>query len=80
LVTRAQAAVLVAAASGRSPVAPPTGVFADVPPGSFGAGFIERLAADGIASGCGGGNFCPDAFITRADMAVFLAGAFGLVP
>jgi len=80
LVTRAQAAVLVAAASGRSPIASPTGVFADVPPGSFGAGFIERLAADGIAAGCGGGNFCPNDSISRAAMAVFVAKAFGLVP
>jgi cytochrome c peroxidase len=78
LVTRAQAAVLIAAASGKSPVNPQTGVFADVPPGSFGAGFIERLAADGIAAGCGGGNFCPGAPITRAATAVFIAKAFGL--
>jgi len=80
LVTRAQAAVLIAAASGRTPIVPQTGVFADVPPGSFGAGFIERLAADGIVAGCGGGSFCPSAPISRASTAVFLAKAFGLVP
>jgi len=78
--TRAQAAVLVAKASGRTPIVPQTGVFADVPPGSFGAGFIERLAADGITVGCGGGNYCPNTPITRAQIAVFIAKAFGLVP
>jgi hypothetical protein len=55
---------------------PATGtVFGDVGAGDFAANFIEQLAADGITSGCGGGNFCPDAVVTRDQMAVFLLRA-----
>ena len=77
-VTRRQLAVFLVAASGRTPVVPQTGIFADVPPGSPAAGFIERLAVDGITAGCGNGNFCPDAFATRRQAAIFLARAFNL--
>jgi len=58
--------------------APVTATFADVPVGSFGFQHIEALAASGITAGCGGGNFCPDAPLTRAQMAVFLAKSLGL--
>jgi hypothetical protein len=52
---------------------PATGtVFADVPASAFAAAWIEDLAARGITGGCGGGNFCPNASVTRAQMAVFL--------
>jgi len=37
---------------------------------------IERLYQLGITRGCGGGNYCPDDYVTRAQMAVFLARAF----
>ncbi len=40
--------------------------------------FIEALAASGISGGCGAGSFCPDAPVTRGQMAVFLATALGL--
>ncbi|MBT8097388.1 MAG: S-layer homology domain-containing protein, partial [Woeseia sp.] len=50
----------------------PLGQFADAPPGSFAFSFIEALARAGITSGCGGGNYCPSAPVTRAQMAVFL--------
>jgi hypothetical protein len=40
--------------------------------------FVEALVAAGITAGCGGGNFCPDAPVTRGQMAVFLAAALGL--
>jgi D-alanyl-D-alanine carboxypeptidase len=33
---------------------------------------IEWLAAEGITTGCGGGRFCPDGLVTRAQMASFL--------
>jgi uncharacterized protein (DUF1800 family) len=36
---------------------------------------VETMVRDGITSGCGGGNFCPTASITRAQMAVFLLRA-----
>jgi hypothetical protein len=53
--------------------APATGAaFADVPASHPFARWIERLAAEGITSGCGGGNFCPADAVTRGQMAVFL--------
>ncbi len=79
-VTRAQMAVfLLRAKYGASYTPPPaTGVFNDVPVGSFADGFIEQLAAEGITGGCGGGNYCPADPVTRAQMAVFLVRTFGL--
>jgi hypothetical protein len=32
----------------------------------------------GITAGCGGGNYCLDAALTRGQMAVFLSKALGL--
>ncbi|HEY0513557.1 MAG TPA: ELWxxDGT repeat protein [Thermoanaerobaculia bacterium] len=76
--TRAEMAVLLVGARHETPP-PATGTrFADVPAGYWAARWIEQLAADGITSGCGGGNFCPDQPITRAEMAVFLVTAFNL--
>ena len=40
--------------------------------------YIEALVASGITAGCGGGNYCPNAGLTRRQMAVFLAKALGL--
>jgi len=80
-VTRAQMAIFLLRAKYGSAYAPPpaTGVFPDVPLGSFGDSWIEQLAAEGITSGCGGGNFCPGAPVTRAQMAVFLVRTGALV-
>ena len=58
--------------------APLTQTFNDVAPGDFGYQFIEALAASGITGGCGGGNYCPNATLTRAQMAIFLSKALGL--
>jgi hypothetical protein len=79
-VVRQQMAVfLLRTEHGPSYVPPdPTGVFADVPVSSPYARWIERLAAEGITGGCGGGNFCPQNATTRGQMAVFLVAAFGL--
>jgi hypothetical protein len=57
---------------------PPGATFADVPVGHPFHRFVEALYASGITGGCGGGNYCPDAPVTRGQMAVFLAGALGL--
>ena len=46
--------------------------------GSMHQADINRLAAAGIASGCGGGAFCPNLPVTRAQMASYLARALGL--
>jgi hypothetical protein len=58
--------------------APATASFTDVPTGHFAFRFVEALAASGITGGCGGGNYCPDSPLTRAQMAIFLASALGL--
>jgi hypothetical protein len=58
--------------------APSTASFGDVPTNHPFFQFVEALAAAGITGGCGGGTFCPDAPLTRGQMAVFLAVALGL--
>lgn len=58
--------------------APATATFTDVPASHPFFQFIEALAASHITAGCGAGNFCPDAPLTRGQMAVFLATALGL--
>ena len=40
--------------------------------------YIEGIANAGITAGCGGGDYCPDAGITNAQMAVFLVKAFNI--
>jgi hypothetical protein len=58
--------------------APAAASFGDVPPSHPFFQFVEALAKSGITGGCGSGNFCPDAALTRGQMAVFLAKALGL--
>ena len=53
-------------------------MFNDMPVGHPLRDFVEALAGSGITGGCGGGNYCPDAPLTRGQMAVFLAVALGL--
>ncbi len=77
-VTRAQMAVfLMKSKLGAAEIPPPaTGiVFADVPASNPFAAFIEQLAHFGITGGCGGGNYCPNNPVTRAQMAAFLMKA-----
>ncbi len=58
--------------------APGSATFNDVPTSDPAFQFIEALVASGITAGCGGGNYCPDAPLTRRQMAVFISKAFGL--
>jgi serine protease AprX len=76
-VTRAQMAVFLLKAEHGSAYVPPAcaGVFADVACPSQFADWVEQLNTEGITGGCGGGNYCPDASVTRAQMAVFLLKA-----
>ncbi|HKD16865.1 MAG TPA: S8 family serine peptidase [Thermoanaerobaculia bacterium] len=77
-VTRAQMAVFLLKSEHGSSYAPPacTGIFADVAcPGGFAVDWIEQLSNEGITSGCGGSDYCPDSPVTRAQMAVFLLKA-----
>ena len=79
-VTRDQMAVFLLRSkygSGYSPPSP-SGVFGDVPVSYWAAAWIEQLATEGITAGCGSGNYCPDAPVSRAQMAVFLVRTFGL--
>ena len=76
IVTRAQMAVFLLRGIHGASYAPPavgagTG-FGDVPPSYWSATFIKQLAAEGITTGCGNGNYCPEHPVTRAQMAVFL--------
>jgi hypothetical protein len=48
------------------------GIFADVPPSSEFARWIEDLYNRGITAGCGAGLFCPDSAVTREQAAVLL--------
>ena len=74
LVSRAQMAAFLLKSEHGSTYVPPTcvGVFADVPCPSPFADWIEQLANENVTAGCGGGNYCPDASVTRAQMAIFL--------
>jgi hypothetical protein len=73
-VTRAQMAVFLLKAENGPTYTPPTcrGMFTDtLCPGPF-TDWVEELAAEGITAGCGDRVFCPDAPVTRQEMAVFL--------
>ncbi len=80
-VTREQMAVfLLRGIHGSSYTPPAIGStrFGDVPMTNPFAAWIEQLAAEGITSGCGGGNYCPKSAVTREQMAVFLLrGKYG---
>ena len=73
-VRRDQMAAFLLKAEHGSAYVPPTctGLYTDVPCPSPFADWIERLATEGVTTGCGGGNYCPGATVTRAQMAVFL--------
>lgn len=74
-VTRAQMAVFLLVAEHGAGYVPPTlggQMFADVPPGHPFKSWIEQLAVEGVTTGCGGGNYCPNSAVTREQMAVFL--------
>lgn len=79
-VTRAQMAVFLLRASHGSAYVPPpaTGMFDDVPQNYWAAAWIEALANEGITGGCAADRYCPDAAVTRDQMAVFLVRTFDL--
>jgi hypothetical protein len=52
--------------------------FYDVPYSSSYHQAVEALARSGITTGCGGGYFCPEQYVKRKEMAVFLSKALGL--
>ena len=75
-VTRSQMAVFLLRGIHGATFNPPavgsdTG-FTDVDPIYWAAAWIKQLAAEGITGGCGVDTYCPEAPVTRAQMAVFL--------
>jgi len=58
--------------------APLTARFSDVPTSHPFHRFVEALVASGVTGGCTTTAYCPDAPMTRGQMAVFLSVALGL--
>ena len=81
-VSRGQMAVFLLRAKYGPSYVPPRAIgrFQDVPTSYWAADWIEKLATDGISSGCSTAPpaFCPESVVSRAQMAVFLAKTFGL--
>ena len=81
IVTRDQMAVFLLRSKYGSSYVPPaaTGaMFDDVPADHWAADWIEELAVEGVTGGCDASNYCPDAEVSRDQMAVFLVKTFGL--
>jgi hypothetical protein len=55
-------------------------VFSDVPATHWAGAWIEKLYQYGISLGCASNprRYCPDAQVTRAEMALFLQRTFSL--
>ncbi len=58
--------------------APATATFSDVPTDYWAFRHIEALVTSGITAGCGPGVFCPEQYVKRSEIAVYLAKALGL--
>ncbi len=72
VVTRAEIAVIFERAFHGGEIARPPAsgeVFPDIDAVSRSSAYIEHLFADGIVTGCGNGNYCPEQAITREDIA-----------
>jgi chitodextrinase len=81
IVSRDQMAVFLLRTEHGSGYVPPLGsgsLFGDVSASYWAGAWIEQLVAEGIAAGCGNGNFCPTISVTRDQMAVFLVRTFHL--
>jgi parallel beta-helix repeat protein len=74
---QSMAVFLLKAKHGACYVPPPCtpGYFSDVACPSNFASWIQEMAVEGITTGCGGGNFCPNSPVRRDQMAVFLLRA-----
>jgi hypothetical protein len=60
------------------PVCVPPNDFNDVPETSPFCRWVEELARRAVVTGCGGGDYCPAAPVTREQMGVFISATFGL--
>ena len=80
-VSREQMAVFVLRTldAALNPPACTTPIYNDVPASSPFCRWIEELTRRNVVTGCGGGNYCPTAGVTREQMGVFISATFGLV-
>jgi len=81
-VTRAEMTVFLDRTLGQGQLTPATPTFADVPTNYWAYGYIERLAALGVTTGCGTDGqghrfYCPERGVSRAEMATFIDRALG---
>ena len=60
------------------PPACATPIYDDVPASSPFCRWIEELTRRNVITGCGNGNYCPAAAVTREQMGVFIGATFGL--
>jgi hypothetical protein len=74
--SRQQMSIFALVAKEGASYAPPacgaTPMFADVPVTSPYCRWVEELSRRGVVGGCGGGNFCPTAAVTRGQMPIFV--------
>ena len=76
-VTRAEVATMVSKAL-KLDGKPTATVFKDVPASHAASGYIQSAYQNGIIKGVSKDSFNPSGFVTRGDMAIFLARAFQL--
>lgn len=77
--TRAEIAHMLARGLELSP-GPVTPLFDDVPASHPSFAEVQAIGAAGLTMGCGGGRFCPDDSLTRAQAATFFGSALDLEP
>ncbi|WP_370221668.1 S-layer homology domain-containing protein [Cytobacillus sp.] len=76
-VTRAAAAIMLGRVLGYDDTQQET-VFPDVPKSSKASGYIQQAYENKIISGYPNGEFRPDKYVTRGEMAIFIARAYAL--
>ena len=77
-VTRGQMAIFLLRGMYGISYSPPAAsgtIFDDISSTYWAAAWIEQLQVEGITGGCGNGNYCPNAPVTREQMAIFLLRA-----
>ena len=82
-VTREQMAVFILLTREGPTYSPPpctagAEAFADMPASSPFCRWVEELVRRGVTAGCGNGNYCPAAPVSREQMAVFVVWTFAL--
>jgi len=76
LVTRAEMAAFIARAKGFATSECDSLVFSDISIGAWYCKYVKAIKDANITNGCGNGKYCPNNYVTRAEMAAFIARAF----